>query len=358
MFKISQQTKKIYYIFLLLAGTTLMGQGCISFGGGGTKAGIDGGVFKSTDKGENWVQKVAVAATKPASINNVNVVTMIFDPQDSRTIYLGTENGLFYTLDGAESWFQAGALSSGKVSAVAIDAKDKCNLYAAIGNKVFKTTDCTRTWQNIYVDTRADQVVTALASDSYNPNIIYAGLSGGDLIKSVDGGISWTVIRRFENQVAKILINFYDTRIIYVATLGAGIWKSTDGGTNWVDLNEKLREYDGSMEFKNLVLDFSKKDSLVLASKYGLLRTLDGGLTWESIQLLTPPGSVDIYSLALNPQNGNEIYYGTSSTLYKSNDGGAKWVTRKLPTTRAATYLLVDPNNGNIVYLGTTKFKK
>lgn len=350
--------KKIYFVFWLLTAIVLTGQGCIKFGEG-AKKGIDGGIFKSTDKGETWAQKVAVAAIKPSAINNVNVVVAVFDPQDSRTIYLGTgENGLFYTLDGAESWQQAGALSSGRVSAVAVDPKDKCNVYVGTGNKIFKTIDCTRTWQNIYVDTRTDQVVLSLAIDSYNPAIVYAGLSGGDLLKSTDGGASWTIIRRFENPVAKILVNYYDTRIIYVGTSSAGIWKSADGGAAWTDLSEGLRDYDGSMELKNLVLDFSKKDSLVLASKYGLLRTWDGGVTWEPINLLTPPGSVDIYSLALNPQNGNEIYYGTSSTLYKSNDGGVRWVTRKLPTTRTATYLLVDPNNGNVVYLGTTKFQK
>lgn len=350
--------KKFYLVFLLLAGLVLAGAGCISFGGGST-SGTDGGVFKSTDKGENWQQKVAVAAVKPGSIAGVDVVTMVFDPEDSRTIYLGTaQNGLFYTTDAGESWVVAGALSGGKISAVTVDSKDKCNVYASIGNKIFKTTDCTRGWQNIYVDTRADQVVTSLASDSYTPSIIYAGLSGGDLLKSTDSGASWAVIKRFEDQVSKILVNFYDTRIIYVGTAGRGVWKSTDAGANWTDLSEKMSTFDGARNFKNLVLDFSKRDTLILASKYGLIRTTDGGASWQAINLLTPPGSVDIYSLDVSPKNGNEIYYGTSSTLYKTADGGAKWVTRKLPTTRAATFLLADPGNGSVLYMGTIKINK
>jgi photosystem II stability/assembly factor-like uncharacterized protein len=350
--------KKIYFIFFLLVGLTLTGAGCISFTGG-DQSGTDGGVFKSLDKAENWQQKVAVAAVKPGSLANVNVVSLVFDPQDSKTMYLATaKNGLFYTTDGAESWFVGGSFSGGRINAVAPDAKDKCNVYASAGNKIFKTTDCTRSWQNIYVDTRADQAVMSLATDSYTPSTIYAGLSGGDLLKSTDSGASWTVIKRFENQVSKILVNFYDTRIIYVGTQGRGIWKSTDGGVNWADLSENLNQFDGARDFKNLILDFSKHDSLILASRYGLLKSTDGGANWQVIELLTPPGSVDIYSLAANPQNGNEIYYGTASTLYKTSDGGARWVTKKLPTTRAATYLLVDPGNGNIIYLGTTRFQK
>ncbi len=352
--------KKFYFVFIILAGLVLVGPGCISFGGGGGSAGgNDGGVFKSADKAENWQQKVAVAAVKPGSLAGVDVVTIVFDPKDSKTVYLGTAaNGLFYSTDAAESWFQVPTLAVGRVSAIAVDTKDKCNVYASSGNKIFKTSDCTRTWQNVYVDTRADQSVTAMEVDSYNPSILYAGLSGGDMLKSTDAGASWSVIKRFENEIKKILVNFYDTRILYVGTAKKGVWKTTDGGANWTDLSEKLEQFDDAFDFKNLALDFSKRDNLILASRYGLLRTTDGGSSWQAIELLTPPGSVDIYSLALNPDNGSEIYYGTSSTLYKTNDGGVKWVTRKLPTTRAATYLLIDPNDGNLVYLGTTKLKK
>lgn len=349
--------KKKYLTIFILSGLILTGAGCIQFGGKGGAA--DGGVFKSSDKAESWQQKVALAAVKPSSIANVNVATMVFDPQDPKTIYLGTaENGLFYTTDGADSWFQVGAFSSGLINVVAPDAKDKCNVYVAVGNKIFKTTDCLRTWQNIYVDSRPDQIVTSVAVDFYNSSIIYAGLSGGEFLKSNDAGTSWTALKRFENRIAKILLAPEDSRIIYVATQDQGIWKSTDSGINWSSLNEGLNQFGGAFEFKNLVVDVSQKDSLILASKYGLLKTRDGGKTWQAINLLTPPGSVEIYSLAVNPQNGNEIYYGTSSTFYKSVNGGEKWITRKMPTTRAAAYLLVDFKNPNIIYLGTKKIKK
>jgi photosystem II stability/assembly factor-like uncharacterized protein len=349
--------KKIYFVIFLLASLILTGAGCIQFGGGA--GATDGGIFKSADKAETWQQKVALAAVKPGSIADVNVVTMVFDPQDSQTIYLGTEeNGLFYTADGAEAWLQVGAFQSGRINAVAVDAKDKCNVYVATGNKIFKTIDCTRSWQNIYVDPRSDQAVTSLAADFYNSSIIYAGMGGGEFLKSSDAGASWTAIKRFENKVVKILLAPEDSRIIYVALQNQGIWKSTDSGANWTSLNDGLNQFSGALDFKNLLIDPSQRDSLILVSKYGLLKTKDGGKTWQAINLLTPPGSVDIYSLAVNPKNSNEIYYGTSSTLYKSVNGGEKWITRKLPTSRAATYLLVDFKDPNVIYLGTTKINK
>lgn len=349
--------KKNYLIIFLFSMLVLTGVNCIRLG---TPTAADGGVFKSADKGETWQQKVKVATTeaKQVTIGNVNVVLMVMDPQDANTIYLGTaENGLYLTYDGAQSW-QKTVFDRGRIGAIAIDPKNKCNIYVALSNKIFKSSDCIRTWQEIYVETRPGQIVTSIVVDFYDPKIIYAGLSAGDLLKSIDSGASWSVIKRFENEVAKILLAPYDSRIIYVATRGAGIWKSTDAGASWISFGDQLREFAGAFEFKDLVLDQSQKDTLILASKYGLLRTRDGGTSWQPINLLTPPGSVDILSLAVNPQNGNEIYYGTISTLYKSINGGERWITRKLPTSRAATYLLVDFENPNIVYLGTTKFKK
>ena len=95
-----------------------------------------------------------------------------------------------------------------------------------------------------------------------------------------------------------------------------------------------------------------------MASKYGLIRSKDGGASWEPLTLLTKAGSVEIDSLALDPKNANRLYYGTASTFYKSEDGGATWSTKKLPTSRAGAALLVDAGDSNVVYLGAFKIAK
>lgn len=351
--------KKGYLIFPLLAVLIFSGAGCISFSGAGS-VGDGGGVFKSADKGESWQQKVAVASVKSGvNIGNLNVASMAFDPQDPKTIYLGTvESGLFYTIDGAESWMRAGGLSVGKITAIAVDTKDKCTVYGAVSNRIYKTTNCTRDWVGTYIDTRAEQIITSLAVEPSNPSTLYAGLSGGDLIKSTDGGASWSVSKRFESQIVSIVVDPNDVKIVYVATYERGVWKTIDAGANWVNVGEKLKEFNGGYSVRRLIMDVSQKNTLILDTRYGLLKTTDGGATWQPLNLLTPPESISIYSLALSPQNGNEIYYGTDSTLYKSVDGGVKWITKKLPTTRAASYLLVDPSNANVVYLGTMAVKK
>ena len=79
---------------------------------------------------------------------------------------------------------------------------------------------------------------------------------------------------------------------------------------------------------------------------------------WKDINLITPPGTVDIYSLAVNPKNGQEMFYGTDVTLYKTIDGGKSWITKKMPSSRAASALLINPDDPNIMYMGVKRVEK
>lgn len=337
-----------------------MGAGCVTIQGGGG-AGTDGGVYKSGNYGEEWIQKVAVLTIpgRAASMAGVNAITIATDPQDPRALYLGTaESGLWVSYDGAESWFAAGSLARGKVPAVAVDPKTKCTIYAAFENKVMKSVDCSREFKSVYFDSRAGVTATAVAVDNFDPRIVYAGLSTGDLLKSTDAGASWSPSFRFESPVRKILIDHRDTRIVYAATAERGIWKTTNSGKDWANVNEGLDKFSGAKTFRDMVIDRSATDTLVLASQYGLLKTRDGGKSWEALRLLTPPGSATIYSLAVNPKDGNEIYYSTASTFYKTTNGGLNWATRKLPSSRAGTALHIDPLNPSVVYLGVRRFEQ
>jgi len=312
------------------------------------------GVFKSGDKGENWQSKnLFLHSGGLGSISGISVLDLIFDPQDSKAIYLTSEEkGLFYSYDSAQSWQKAEGLGTGTINSVAIDPQNKCVIYATFSNTIRKSVDCNRSWREVYVDTRKDKALTALAIDPYNNSLVYAGNTAGDILKSVDGAATWQVINRLDNRVVKILIDSTDSRIIYVATQKKGIFKSLDAGYNWFDLSEGLKKYSAALEYKDLIFNPSQPNSLLLAAKYGLLKTEDGGETWQDIKLITPVASTDIYAIAINPKDNKEIYYATASTFYKSVDGGQNWITRRLPSNLPAGSLLIDPTNPGVIYLG------
>jgi len=335
----------------------LLGQGClIGFGGGGT----DGGVYRTANRGQEWIQKGAVLSVGGArSLANANILVFEADPQDPATVYAGTgEDGLFYTTDGGESWTQPRALSGARIGSIAVDPRNKCVVYATSGAVVVKTTDCTRTWSKAFEDTRAEVALASVVVDHFNPSIVFVGTSKGDLLKSSDAGASWAPQRVFGSAVARIVVDPFDSRVLMVGTRGNGVWRSPDGGANWTDVSGDLSRFDGTRDLYDLVSDRSARDTYVLVSRYGLNKTADGGTHWEAVNLLTPPGQTRIYSFALNPKNGLEMYYATATIFYRTGSGGPPWTTRRLPTSRAGSALLVDPANPASLYLGTIKLKQ
>lgn len=347
--------KKIIFISVL-AVLVFSGAGCVKV----KVAGFDGGVFKSSDKGLHWEQKVSLLSVgQPRNIAGVSVNNLVFDAPDSNTLYLGSkEDGLFVSYNGAQSWQETEKLSRGMINAVAIDPKTKSIIYVAMGGKIFKSTDCCHNWQNIYLEAAPSVEVVSLAVDPINTSKILAGLSDGRLVASGNSGISWVKIAEHKAKIKQILINRINSDIVYVALAGRGLWRSADGGLNWQSLDDGLTKYPGGRDVELMISNPSLPDSLLTLSSYGLLRTDDGGQTWSDYKLLNSPQKTKIYAVAVNPQNPQEIYYATATTFYRSFDNGNHWETKSLPSKRRPTILLLDPKDQNVIYLGTVKVEK
>ncbi|MFH1046758.1 MAG: YCF48-related protein [Patescibacteria group bacterium] len=352
-------TKKIA-LLPILGSLMLFGVGCISFSSDGTSPNSDGGIFKSANRGDDWTQKVAVPATggEQKTISGVNIATIVQDPQDPNAVYIGTtESGLFYSYDGGDSWQRPTQISTGRVASIAVHPKDKCTVYATSGNRLLKTEDCSRTWNVTYFDTRTDRQTTAVLVDFFNPDNVWVSTDGGDVLVSTDAGRSWVNSTTLKSAVREMLMVTSDSRRVYVATKSNGIYRTDDAGANWKELSKGYTDFSGAIEFSDMSIGVSDPAVIVMASRYGLIRSRDYGDTWESIDLLTPPRSTNIYSVALDSKDVNGIYYGTSTTFYRSPNGGVNWIPTKLPTSRTATVLLVDSVNSNVLYMGVTKIK-
>ena len=364
-----KQNFKLLIIILILP---LVLTGCISVkkkSGGNDFAGI----FRSDTKGETWQNITSIYTVGSESRNFAfsNITSLVFDELDDSAIYLGSQHdGLFYTYNYGGGWFNV-LSGKGTVNDIVVDPQRNCTIFTAIHNTIYKSVDCARTWDSVYFETREGKYITSLGINGNNNSIVYASNSDGDLLKSTDYGRSWSVLKRFNNYIKDIIIqNHSNSNIMYIVTSKNGIFRSSDAGDNWSDLmalpvdQAEVEEEEfvpfGSLNNSKVVLylnqDKSVSDGLIYVNKIGIFRLTDNN-KWKQIKLLSAQGGDTIYSAVVNPENTNEIFYGTSKGLYHSIDNGNSWDVKGLPTSNVAKILEFSPDN-RFIYLTGYKIKK
>lgn len=367
------ELKRLKFIIGLTAVALLSSACSISTSGG--SSGINSSLFLSTDAGNTWRSVADVPATdgRIQSIADVNVKSMAMDPQDSLAVYLATyDRGLYYTYNVTQGWAAVSGLPTATVNDVQVDPKDKCTIYTAMANRLYRSVDCARTWTQVYYDNNTAVTISAIAIDHYNTNNLYIGTSRGEIIKSINAGSGWRTIQRLDEGIARLLISPLDSRMVFVATDRNKIYSFVSNtNTNaadtaniernflvsdWTDLNVVLKDFDLGNSFKDIIIT-PRAGIIFLATEKLILRSPDNGITWENIKLLQPDKDAVINAIAVNPQDAKVIYYVTNTTFFKSIDGGVTWNTKNLPTSRAGRELLIDFNNPNNIYLGAVKLK-
>lgn len=340
----------------------LGGAGCPSLTGEKKQPVTTGpvGVFVSNDKGETWQSSSLLPQpTGVKSLSDVGVYGFAEDPEDTKALYWPSRgSGLLFSFDNGKEWNLAGApLNTGFIYSVAVHPKDRCTIVATNGRQLFKSIDCNRNWTSMFQVASTNQLIRTIAFSPTSPHHLYIGLDSGDLLKSEDGGNSWQTAHRFGTQLSRIAFDPQKEGLVYLATRSKGLLRSRDGGATWENLDTKLREFPGALEYRRLYLFPSVPEHVYWISKHGILASRNAGQDWEALNLITPPGSASIYAFAVNPKNEKEIYYtGTinnRSTFYRSVDGGKTWVTRKLPTGQVPTVMRIQPDTGAL-FLGFT----
>jgi len=335
--------------------------------------GVNSSVFFSTNSGDNWrpVNSIPTTNGQTLSLNGLNVKTLRADPVDSSAIYLATyDQGLYYTYNINNGWNHVAGLPLTTINDVQVDPKSKCIIYAAVSNRLYRSTDCTRNWDQVYFDSSASVSVNTIVVDHTNPHNIYIGTSRGEIIKSIDGGNSWRTINRLNNGVARLIISPLDSGLLFAATVKNEIFSfSSNSRTNaadltnidqnfsidnWTDLNDVLSSYNLGQNFRDIII--TPYDGLIfLITDKLILRSPDQGITWENIKLIQPPTDTIIKAIAVNPQKSSDLYYVTNTTLFRSTDAGVSWNTQSLPSGRIGQSLVVDAQHPNNIYLGTIK---
>lgn len=281
-----------------------------------------GGVFKTTTRGLTW-RAVNRGIFLPVS-------DLAIDPRVHSVVYAGTyfSQGIFKSLDGAESWCEAG-LNGFSVLSIAIDPSNSSILYAGTGEAgLFKSVDGGVTWSSSS-DGLSGANVEAIVIDSRNPNVLFAATSTG-VFRSSDGGTSWvSATLGITATVNVIRIDPTENSIAYAGTWNGGVFKTTDGGQKWVAMNTGLT----GLYVTGLAIDPRDPSRLFAAAsgasfpESGVFRTNDGGEHWTRIEtgLVAAGGAITVDLSDSNALYAGMTLSGFRGAFIQSRDGGKTW---------------------------------
>src|SRR5205823_2366422 len=170
-----------------------------------------------------------------------SVLGLAIDPTNPTTVYAGTQGGVFKSTDGGENW--SSSLTNASAQIVAIARSTPTTIYTAGTNGVYKSTDSGTSWNavNHGLENQNGPInILALTVDPTNANIVYA--AGADITdpsvtykaiyETIDGGASWSITKYSIRSFAVhhvLAIDPNNTNTIYAGgSVGWGtVWKST-----------------------------------------------------------------------------------------------------------------------------------
>lgn len=261
-------------------------------------------------------------------------------------------------------YFNYGNISS-RIVTGAYHPTDPNVIYVGPANGgVWKTTDAGTTW-NPLTDDQASLAMGAIALNPQNPDIILAGTGeatysgasyyGRGLLRSTDGGASWTQI------TTGLPSSSYFSRIVYrpgksneiLAALGYnGLYRSIDSGLTWNVL------LVGRVD--DVLFSPTGDTAFAVGSGIGIRRSLDGGATFSTFATGLASGERTHFDLCKSSPAFMfaAVYGGGVVNIYKSSNFGVNWtqILANLDGGYQAwydLYLRVNPKNPNKVYCGT-----
>ena len=303
-----------------------------------------GGVWKTTDDGQTWVN--ISDGYFGGSVGAVAVAE-----SDRNVIYVGTGSacirgntstghGMYKSTDAGKTWVFIGLPEAGQVGEIVVHPTNADLVYvAALGHPfgknpergVYRSSDGGSTWELVLFVSDSTGAV-ALSMNAQNPREIYAGmwraerkpwslLSGstdGGVFKTNDGGDNWEKLSGglptgMTGRVGVTVSPANPDRVwvLIEAEPDGGVYRSDDAGSSWSRINSENKLRQRAWYYTHIIAD-PQDEHTVYALNTGFYKSVDGGRTYESFSV--PHG--DVHDLWINP-NDPEL-------MVVADDGGAQ----------------------------------
>jgi photosystem II stability/assembly factor-like uncharacterized protein len=307
-------------------------------GSNGVFVGYERGVARTTNSGASWDRKVV-------GLTNTSITSLFTDGNSTlyatgRTMNIGSNDGVFSTTDGGQTWLSIdqGLLPNPQVNAITRTG----------GNLIIGTDN-----YGLYIKTPVDPAFRRATGLETNPPVtallssgqyVLAAVSNSDeLYRSTDFGLSWLPSNNgFGAQSDQIYTLFEKSGVFYAGGFNA-LYKSTDLGANWTWAGNGI--YPGSIV--NGITSLGT-DLFASTGNNGIYKSSNGGANWVSVTTGLPPISHFNTIYAYN----NILFAGSDEGVFRSDNAGNSWTSMNdgLLTSRNSLAITVFNNQ---LFLGT-----
>ena len=312
--------------------------------------------WKTTDGGRTWTN------IKTGMIDDSDVMTLTIDRWNTKNVFATACSGIYRSTDAAARWTKVRGIpsSSRRTRAFAQSPDNQSLLFAGTVEGLWMSEDGGATWR---LGTQKELVVNSIVS--LPGGIVLLGTDGAGVVRSIDGGRSWVASNAgfSERFVSRMIFDRVGRRVlagivadrrhggVFAASSARGPWyrfgtgldgrevlslglignevvAGTDDGLflsagatgAWQRLTTIVDGADVHPRVTDVVAITTRK--VLAATSKGLLRTADGGRTWQRMPLGI---SEQISALAVSPGDSGLVVAATALGVFRSTDGGDTW---------------------------------
>ena len=333
-----------------------------------------GGVWKTTDAGNNW-KNISDGQITVGSIGAISV-----SESDENVVYVGTGsadprgnisigNGIYKSVDSGENWEFIGLPKAGLIGKIEIHPRNSDIVYvAALGNifgpnaerGIYKTVDGGKNWEKVYfisnktgardVEINPDNENEILASFwtvQRKPWTLVDGSDEGGVFMSKDAGKSWKKLTEGlpKGLTGKIQVEYSPANSSRLWAMiqaqkeeEGGLYRSDDGGKTWSRINRDHKLRQRGWYYSHINAD-PVNENIIYASNTGFYKSVDGGKTFDE-RLYTQHG--DNHGVWINPNDNKIMINCNDGGANVSLNGGETWSTQLNQPTPEFYRLTVD----------------
>jgi len=279
-------------------------------------AGSDGGLYRSPNRGVNWV-----------SLNNGLAITEIeYIAQDygsSRWLFGGTQDNGSIRYTGSAVWDHAADGDGGDCGVDRSNPNSVFHTYYGMGMERSTSQGDFGSWT--WIGPPVPAGYNALFYPPVGCNDATIAQAGQSVFISRDSGATWKEVALPAGLVASA-IAVPTTDQLVVGTTNGRLFRTTWGGSAWSAATALTQPRNNAWISAIFVDPGTLKRMWVTSSTVGggrVFRADDGGQTWTDYSTGLP--SLPMNTIEVDPANANRVWVGADLGVYQSTDGGSHW---------------------------------